>query len=83
MTGLMTQADSTAADASNVPPAERLSSEELRTMDAYWRACTYLLQSAEQQSAREGRFLRPDRRRGASADRHGLSAVVDQRRTLS
>ncbi len=42
MTDLMSQVGPTAADDSNVVTAERLSSEALRTMDAYWRACTYL-----------------------------------------
>ncbi len=42
MTRLMTQVGPTAAEGSNVVAAERPSSEELRRMDAYWRACTYL-----------------------------------------
>src|SRR5881296_1483036 len=42
MTRLVTQARPTAADGSDVVTAERLSKEELRNMDAYWRACTYL-----------------------------------------
>src|SRR5215475_5924633 len=40
MAELMTQAQPTAADPKTA--GERLSSEELRKIDAYWRACTYL-----------------------------------------
>jgi xylulose-5-phosphate/fructose-6-phosphate phosphoketolase len=40
MTQLMTEVRPTGTDATKT--AERLSSEELRKMDAYWRACTYL-----------------------------------------
>ena len=40
MAELMTQAQPTATDPKTA--AERLSNEELRKIDAYWRACTYL-----------------------------------------
>src|SRR5262245_60581011 len=42
MTPSVTQARPTAADTSDVATAERLSNDELRKIDAYWRACTYL-----------------------------------------
>jgi xylulose-5-phosphate/fructose-6-phosphate phosphoketolase len=41
MSQVMIETQPTAADTKTVA-AERLSSEELRKMDAYWRACTYL-----------------------------------------
>src|SRR2546427_624419 len=42
MTSLIKQVQPTAADAKTLATAERLSSEELRKVHAYWRACTYL-----------------------------------------
>src|SRR5262245_5490265 len=42
MTQLMTEVAPTAADVKSVPTAEPLSPDELRRLDAYWRACTYL-----------------------------------------
>src|SRR6266850_4263788 len=42
MAQVVTEAKPTAADAKTGTTAERLSSDELRKMDAYWRACTYL-----------------------------------------
>src|SRR5947199_4619769 len=42
MTQVMTEVQRAAAEAKTGAPAERLSREELRKMDAYWRACTYL-----------------------------------------
>src|SRR5262245_11529270 len=41
MTQLMTEAQST-AEPNTVATGTPLSSDELRKMDAYWRACTYL-----------------------------------------
>src|SRR3989449_734904 len=41
MTSLIKQVQPTAADAKTLATAERLSSEELRKVHAYWRACTY------------------------------------------
>src|SRR2546427_1706269 len=42
MTSLIKQVQPTAADAKTLATAERLSSEELRKIHAYWRACTHL-----------------------------------------
>ena len=42
MTPGMTAVQATPADTTTRATAERLSSDELRKMDAYWRACTYL-----------------------------------------
>src|SRR3989441_7334393 len=42
MTQLRAQTRPTVADSANVVTGERLSKEELRDIDAYWRACTYL-----------------------------------------
>src|SRR5216117_59406 len=42
MTQVMTEVKPTVADTKPGITAERLSSDELRKMDAYWRACTYL-----------------------------------------
>src|SRR2546427_11811916 len=42
MTQLMAQTRPTVADSANVVTGERLSKEELRDIDAYWRACTDL-----------------------------------------
>jgi len=42
MTQVISKKKPTAADTNTVLTAERLSSDELRKMDAYWRACTYL-----------------------------------------
>jgi xylulose-5-phosphate/fructose-6-phosphate phosphoketolase len=42
MTPLTTRAEPTGADSKTVATAERLASEELRKINAYWRACTYL-----------------------------------------
>src|SRR5262244_1482709 len=42
MAELMTQVQPTAAEAKTVSTAERVTSDELRKIDAYWRACTYL-----------------------------------------
>jgi xylulose-5-phosphate/fructose-6-phosphate phosphoketolase len=42
MAQLMTHVEPKAPGGGTVGTAERLSSEELRTMNAYWRACTYL-----------------------------------------
>jgi xylulose-5-phosphate/fructose-6-phosphate phosphoketolase len=42
MTQVMTETKPTVEDMKSGTTAERLSSDELRKMDAYWRACTYL-----------------------------------------
>jgi xylulose-5-phosphate/fructose-6-phosphate phosphoketolase len=42
MAEMMTRGQQTAADTKTAATSERLSSDELRKMDAYWRACTYL-----------------------------------------
>src|ERR1041384_4178226 len=42
MTSLITQVQPTAVDTRTIATVDRLSSEELRKMHAYWRACTYL-----------------------------------------
>ncbi len=42
MTQVMTEVKPTVEDTKPGITAERLSSDELRKMDAYWRACTYL-----------------------------------------
>ena len=42
MTSFITQVQPTAADTRTIATVDRLSSEELRKMHAYWRACTYL-----------------------------------------
>ena len=42
MARVMTQAGSTVAESSDIATSARLSSEELRKIHAYWRACTYL-----------------------------------------
>jgi hypothetical protein len=42
MAEMMTRVGRTAADGETAVMPERLSSEELRTIDAYWRACNYL-----------------------------------------
>jgi xylulose-5-phosphate/fructose-6-phosphate phosphoketolase len=42
MTKLITQTGSTVKGTTDGSTAERLSKEELRNIDAYWRACTYL-----------------------------------------
>jgi xylulose-5-phosphate/fructose-6-phosphate phosphoketolase len=42
MAEMMTRVGRTAADGGTAVMPEWLSSEELRTIDAYWRACNYL-----------------------------------------
>jgi len=42
MAEMMAKGQQTAADTKTAATSERLSSDELRKMDAYWRACTYL-----------------------------------------
>src|SRR5207249_10157192 len=42
MTQVMTEVKPTVEDTKPGITAERLSSDELRKLDAYWRACTYL-----------------------------------------
>src|ERR1043166_5576303 len=42
MTSFITQVQPTPVDTRTIATGERLSSEELRKMHAYWRACTYL-----------------------------------------
>jgi xylulose-5-phosphate/fructose-6-phosphate phosphoketolase len=42
MTQVMTETKAAVAETNTAMTAERLSSDELRKIDAYWRACTYL-----------------------------------------
>jgi len=42
MAQVMAKGQQTAADTKSGATSERLSSDELRKTDAYWRACTYL-----------------------------------------
>jgi xylulose-5-phosphate/fructose-6-phosphate phosphoketolase len=42
MARVLTEASSRTSDASKTAPAGRLSADDLRKIDAYWRACTYL-----------------------------------------
>ena len=42
MAEMMTRGQQTTADTKTAATSERLSSDELRRVDAYWRACTYL-----------------------------------------